>query len=127
MLSCVGILPEVRIGGMKFILPLLLILCVPLMGDEKKDKESFEETKAKAEKGNPVSQYSLGELYLKGKGVKTNAVVAFTWWNISAVNGNKLAIESLVKFPVKLTGNQISKADALAKDMIKKNPKLIND
>lgn len=112
---------------MKFILPLLLILCVPLIADEKKDKEEFEATKAMAEKGNPVSQYSLGELYLKGKGVKTNAVVAFTWWNIAAVNGSKLAIKSLVKFPVKLTGNQISKADALAKEMIKKNPKLLQE
>ncbi len=31
---------------MKFILPLLLILCVPLMADEKKDKEEFEKWKA---------------------------------------------------------------------------------
>ncbi len=33
---------------MKLLLPLLLILCVPLMGDEKEDKEFFEKTKALA-------------------------------------------------------------------------------
>ena len=109
----------------KYILPLIHILYVPLMAADKKDKRELDETKAKAQKGDPVSQHSLGELYLKGKSDKTNAVIYFTWWNIAVVNRSKLAIKSLVKFPVKLTGNQISKADALAKAMIKKNPKLL--
>ena len=56
---------------MKFLLPLLLILCVPLMGDEKKDKEKFEFWKLKAEKGDAVAQHNLGVMYRKGLGVET--------------------------------------------------------
>ena len=72
-----------------------------------------------------MAQYELGVLHLHGKGVKRDAIVAFTWLNIAGANGNRIAAEALGKIPVRLTKDQISKADALAREMIKKNPKLM--
>ena len=146
----------------KFILPLLLILCVPLMADEKKDKEEFEKTKALAEKGDARAQNSLGFMYLKGKGVEQDYkeaakwthksaeqglalaqhnlgwmyynnevqgddVTAYAWWNIAAANGNKDAMVLKITVAENKTAEDITKAEALVKEMAAKNPKLINN
>ncbi len=72
---------------MKFILPLLLILCVPLMGDEKADKEDLERWKARAEKGSAVAQYNVGMLYAQGQGVEQDYKKAFVWFSKAADQG----------------------------------------
>ena len=93
----------------KLILPLLLILCVGLLsvgcGSGSNDKESFEETEAKAEKGddtakkrfeeikvkaengNEISQYNLGIFYQNGIGVKQDFKQAVKWFRKSADQG----------------------------------------
>ena len=145
----------------KYILPLLLILCVPLMGDEKADKEKFEEIKAKAEKGDAAArnnfgtryyygegvekdlkkavkwyrkaaeqgfgsaQKNLGVMYGFGNGVLQDYVTAYAWVNIAGANGadvKKFKSEILEK---KMTPEQIAEGQKLTKEMVKKNPKLL--
>ena len=60
---------------MKSILTLMLILCVPLMGDDAA-KKTFEEIKAKAEKGDAKAQGELARELHYGEG---NDVEAFEW------------------------------------------------
>jgi len=82
---------------MKFLLPLLLILCVPLMADEKKDKKKFEETKVRAVNGDALSQLILGQMYIEGYGVLKDHKEAARWWIKAAEQGNALAQFSLAK------------------------------
>lgn len=89
------------------------------------DKEAAKWYRKAADQGHVMAQYELGVLHLHGKGVKRDAITAFTWLNIAGANGSRIAAEALGKFPERLTNDQISKADALAREMIKKNPKLL--
>ena len=86
-------------------------------------KQAFRHFKKSADQGHVMAQYELGVLHLHGKGAKRDAIAAFTWLNIAGANGSRMAAEALRKFPERLTNDQISKADALAIEMIKKNPK----
>ena len=88
-------------------------------------KQAFRHFKKSANQGHVMAQYELGILHLHGKGAKRDAIAAFTWLNIAGANGSRMAAEALGKFPERLTNDQISKADALAREMIKKNPKLL--
>jgi TPR repeat protein len=164
---------------MKFILPLLLILCVPLMGCGKKPAEeivadegaegesapetssNFLETKARAEagdanaqsnlgvmykngqgveqdfkkalkwwqkaadQGNAIAQSNLGFMYYNGQGVEQNDVTAYAWWNIAATNGNQKVKKGLFQLAEIMTPAQITEAEELVKEMVKKNPKLL--
>jgi hypothetical protein len=62
----------------------------------------FEETKAKAESGDPIAQYSLGRLYAHGNGVAKNVKMAVDWWRTSAIQGNK---DAQVKLALYYTEN----------------------
>ena len=53
------------------------------------------------------------------------AVTAFAWYNIAQVNGDANAGEWKSAIAKEMTADQIAKAEALAKEMIKKNPKLL--
>ena len=73
-----------------FITLLALCLCVPVVGADKK-KEEFEQTKAKAEKGDAFSQYILGYMYSKGQGVPKDFREAVKWFRKAAEQGQVLA------------------------------------
>ena len=141
---------------------LAVCLCLPLMGDEKEDKEFYEKIKANAVKGDALAQYDLGLMYYHGKGVlkdvneavkwwaiaairgQENAqytlgvmyskgegvlkddVTAYAWYNIAAANGSKIAKGNKPKIAKDMTPEQIAKARELSREMIKKNPKLLN-
>lgn len=62
----------------------------------------FEETKVKAESGDPIAQYSLGRLYAQGNGVAKNVKMAVDWWRTSAIQGNK---DAQVKLALYYTEN----------------------
>jgi hypothetical protein len=47
--------------------------------------------RALAEKGDPVAQYRLGDLYAEGKGVVQDDATAMTWFQRSANQGNAAA------------------------------------
>lgn len=77
-----------------------------------------------AAKGNAESQYMIGQMTRDGQGLPKDDVTAGAWWIISEANeywffkefGNQS----------QMTPEQIAKAEVLAKEMIKKNPKLLN-
>ena len=70
------------------LIPLLTIcLCLPLMGDQKKEKEKFKEVKALAEKGDPQQQFFLGGMYAKGNGCLEDDDEAIRWYKKSAEQG----------------------------------------
>ena len=97
-------------------------------------KEAFKWHQKAAEQGNSVAQLSLGTMYSKGEGVPENDVTAYAWLNIAQANGakySKAANDTLAKLKAtmakvkKMTPEQITEAEGLAKEMIKSNPKLI--
>ncbi len=90
--------------------------------DYKKAIEWF--TKA-AEQGYPIAHRGLGFLHLVGWGVPKDNEKAYAWFTISVANGFADAKKSMSSVAKEMTPDQIAKAEALAKEMIKKNPKLI--
>ena len=82
---------------MKLILPLLLILCVPLMGADKGKPlpKDFKSLKALAEKGDAEAQFILGDMYYKAEGVEKDLKEAAKWYRKSAEQGNAKAQWSL--------------------------------
>ena len=77
-----------------------------------------------AGQGDAYAQYFLGQMYADGEGVPKDDVTAHAWWSIAA---NGFAQVKGVKdlLAKTMSPNQIAKAEALAKEMIAKNPKLI--
>jgi len=145
----------------KLILPLLLILCVPLIGAEKElpkdskslkalagkgdaraqfvlgvmyrqgigvlqdDKEAVNWYRKAADQGHTTAQNNLGMMFDKGDGVLEDDVTAYAWYNIAAAKGSKAAKGNKPRVAKEMTAEQIAKAQELSKEMIKKNPKLI--
>ena len=81
-----------------------------------------------AEQGYAKAQFNLGQMYRFGRGIeKDDIVTAYTWFNFAATNGDKNAKKILgIIAGYEMTAAQITTAKALAKEMVKKNPKLIN-
>jgi TPR repeat protein len=67
-----------------------LSLGMSAVGDEMA-KKRFEETKAKAEKGEAVSQYNLGVMYDNGRGVPKDYKEAVKWFRKAAEQGHAKA------------------------------------
>jgi hypothetical protein len=59
--------------------------------------------------------------------VPKDIVTAYAWWDISAANGQEKAKKFKDLAAKEFTVEEISKADALVKEMVKKNPKLIQE
>ena len=99
-------------------------------GVEQDFKEAVKWWHKAAEQGVKEAQFCLGAMYYRGDGVPEDIVTAFAWFNIAAANGceaGKEAKDTTVnKRLEKITPTQISKAQALSKEMIAKNPKLMN-
>jgi hypothetical protein len=70
-------------------------------GEETKPQVSQDDEKAfywfnlAANQHLPESQFYLGEMYEKGRGVEQNTQKALFWYNLSAEQGNKNASEKL--------------------------------
>ena len=79
-----------------------------------------------AEQGNANAQYNLGGMYEVGHGVPEDLVTAYAWAKIAYANGNKGAPKFKLLLEKEMTPDQITKGEALSKEMIKKNPKLIS-
>ena len=95
------------------------------LGVEKDFNEALKWYRKSAEQGDARGQYNLGEIYRKGQGVEKDYVSAYAWYNIVAANGMILAKIHKTSIATEMTPEQIAKAEALTKEMLKKNPKLI--
>ena len=69
---------------------------------------------ARAERGDPIAQYSLGERYSAGEGVLQNYVLAHMWYNLAGANGVETASGLRDKLAEKMTAPQIAEAQLKA-------------
>ena len=76
-----------------------------------------------AERGHGPSQISLGSMYFKGQGVTKDNIRAYMWMDIAATNGRANAVRNRDILAKKMTAVEISKAQALARECVKKNYK----
>ena len=61
-----------------------------------------------------------------GRGVAQDYVTAYAWYKVAAANGDTDAATWKGNTAKQLTPAQIVEAEELVKEMIKKNPKLLN-
>ena len=78
-----------------------------------------------AEQGLPVAQANAAFNFEKGPPEVRDLVKAYQWNLIAIVNGYTKAETARDSLSKKLTADQITKAETLAQEIIKKNPKLI--
>jgi len=87
------------------------------------DKEAVKWYRLAAEQGNATAQGNLGVSYFSGKGVIQDNVYAHMWWNIAAASGDEKARGKKDILVKKMTSQEISKAQDLARECVKKNYK----
>ena len=84
------------------------------------NKEAVKWYRRAAMQGNAQAQSNLGVMYMNGHGVLQNYVQAHMWFNIAAANGYKAAIKKRDLTAKTMTPADISKAQAMAKEWMKK-------
>ena len=96
-------------------------------GVEQDFKEAVEWFRKATEQGDADAQHNLGKVYHTGEGVLKDHVAAYSWYNIAGANGDADAKRSKSLVARFMNPGQIAEAEELAKEMVKKNPKLINE
>ena len=76
-----------------------------------------------AEQGYALAQFNLGVMYDKGEGVLQYYVSAHMWGNLGASNGSENGAKLRDLVAKKMTPADISKAQRLARECVKKNYK----
>ena len=89
-------------------------------------KEAVKWYQKAAEQGDELGQYNLGYHYENGEGVPIDRGAAYLWYSIAAANGDTDAATVKADMAKEMIPSQIAKAQELVKEMVKKNPKLIN-
>ena len=79
-----------------------------------------------AAQGFAMSQHQLGVMYAKGKGVAKDYVRAHSWLNLSAAQGFPHSVKYRDFIANKMTPQQISEAQKLARDCQARNLKGCN-
>ena len=74
-----------------------------------------------AEQGQAFSQYSLGWIYQRGEGVPQDNILAHMWYNIGIANGNTLSSSIRDIIAESMTPQDISTAQAMARDCMSSN------
>ena len=87
------------------------------------DKEAVKWYRLAAEQGNAGAQYNLGNKFVNGQGVIQDNVYAHMWWNIAAASGHEKARGNKDIVVKDMTPQDISKAQDLARECVKKNYK----
>lgn len=67
------------------------------------DAKKFEAYKAKAELGDTLSQYNLGNCYATGKGVLKDQLEAYAYWTLAAASNDTKARRSLATLEADMT------------------------
>jgi TPR repeat protein len=78
-----------------------------------------------AEQGEAIAQFNLGVKYHRGEGLTKNLLAAYAWYTIAAANGNTVGATWKANTAKQLSPAQLTQAEAYAKELIAKNPKLI--
>ena len=76
-----------------------------------------------AEQGYAGAQYNLGVMYDRGEGVIQDNVYAHMWFNIAASNGVEGAAAARATVANRLTAADLSKAQDLARNCVRKEYK----
>jgi len=76
-----------------------------------------------AKQGDATAQFNLGWMYALGQGVIQDNVYAYMWWNIAASQGKENATKNKDILANKMTPADLSKAQELARECMKKNYK----
>ena len=82
------------------------------------DRQRFEETKIKAQRGEGKAQLNLGVMYYEGEGVDRDYVQAYKWFSLAAGQGTEAAKKNMGLLEARLTGEQIAEAQRLAREFI---------
>lgn len=78
-------------------------------------QEANEWYRLAAEQGHTSAQTNLGYMYGQGLGVLQDNVLAHMWYNLSAANGSDLGGENRDIIAERMTSEDISKAQAMAR------------
>ena len=73
-----------------------------------------------AEQGNEKAQANLGGMYGNGNGVIQNDVMAYKWFSLAALNGNPNGTKNRDIISRRMTVENITKAEELAKKFVEK-------
>ena len=86
-------------------------------------KEAVKWYTSAAKQGHADAQNNLADMYATGQGVLQDDVYAHMWWNIAAFNGAGPASENRNWVGERMTPEQISEAQKLARECVAKNYK----
>ena len=89
-------------------------------------KEAVKWYQKAADQGIADAQNNLGFMYANGQGLEKNYATAYAWVSIAAANGLEIAKEATSIIAKEMTPAQIAEAEELVKEMVEKNPKLLN-
>ncbi len=76
-----------------------------------------------AEQGNADAQNALGWMYYIGGGVLQDYVQAHMWYNLAAAQGDKAAAKNRDIVATKMTPDDVSKAQRMAREWLSKHGK----
>ena len=78
--------------------------------DRKDFKTAYKLMLPFAEQGHATAQKNLGYMYLEGKGVPQDYVLAHMWWNICGSSGDEVCVKNRTTVENKMSRQQIAKA-----------------
>ena len=84
---------------------------------------ALKEWRVLAEQGHAVAQNNIGAMYESGRGVIQDTVYAHMWYNIAASNGSPTGAGNRDKIGKVMMPAEISKAQELARECVKKQYK----
>ena len=82
---------------------------------------ALQEWRLLAEQGDASAQYNLGTMYDNGQGVPQDYLLAHMWSNISSANGSENGAENRNILAKNKTPQDISAAQAMARDCMSSN------
>ena len=85
-------------------------------------KEAVKWYRLAAEQGYLIAQYNLGVMYYNGQGVVQDYIIAHMWFCIAAANGYENAFESRDLTAKKMSSEDVSKAQGLARAWVSVHP-----
>ncbi len=83
-------------------------------GQKSSPSDSLSSIESEANSGNPSAQYKLGQLYIEGRSVPQDFVIAYKWINLAAFRNWADSRELRDQLTKKMTPDQVNEAQALS-------------